>query len=227
MKRCFIYVLTVFTLLIVPKEIVYASYCDVGISSDYKALAGNIDITYSYTMENGQPIFDVTISNLYEGMYIVDTLTEQKYTQKDFTSDNEIVIDGYRDGSKISYKIYVTVSGCYEQLLTTRYVTLPNYNEFSTDEVCKGAEEYSLCQRWGAVSIDHDTFVKEVEAYKERKNAKKDEIVFDDEKTFLEKILIFIGNYYIYLVLVVIIIVLILAGVKRMFAKKNQFDFKV
>lgn len=227
MKKYFIYVLVIFTLLIMPNQVSASSLCDYGLLADYRSLAKNINITYSYKLENGEPIFEVTISNLYDDMYIVDTLTKAVYDKSDFTSENEIVIGGYRDNTKISYQIYTRVAGCYGKMLTTRYVTFPNYNEFSTDEVCVGAEEFSLCQRWGTVGVDYDTFVAEVNAYKRQKNLQKNKIIFENEKTFWEKVFTFVGNYYAYLVSLVIILILLISALKKIFVKKNQFDFKV
>lgn len=227
MKRYFVYVITIFALLMLPIRVSATNLCDYGLLADYRSLAKNINVTYSYKLEDGQPIFEVTISNLYEDMYIVDTLTNATYDKSDFTSENEIIISGYRDNSKISYQIYTRVAGCYGKMLTTRYVTFPNYNEFSTDEVCIGAEEFSLCQRWGAVAVDYDTFVAEVKAYKNKKAIEKNKIVFSNEKTFWEKVFIFVGNYYVYLVSLVVIIILFISALKKIFVKKNQFDFKV
>ena len=227
MKKKIIYTLIFFALLIMPNKGFAASLCDYGLMSDYRSLAKNINITYSYKMENNEPVFEVTISNLYEDMYIVDTLTKATYDKDDFTSDNEIVISGYPDDKKITYQIYTRVVGCYGKMLTTRYVTFPNYNEFSTDEVCIGAEEFSLCQRWGAVAVDYDTFVAEVKAYKEEKALRQELITFDKKKTFWERVFTFIGNYYAYLVSLVIIIILLISALKKFFIKKNQFDFDV
>mgnify|MGYP003311858602 CR=1 FL=1 len=91
-------------------------------------------------MENGEPIFSVTISNLFEDMYVVDKLSNKVYHSNNFTSDSELVIDGYRDNHKITYVVYSKVYGCYGEQLITLYASIPNYNEFSADKVCIGAE---------------------------------------------------------------------------------------
>lgn len=218
--------LIIVALLFIPTKINAASICNPGLLADYKSLAGNINITYSYKLEKGKPIFEVTISNLYNDMYVVDKLTKKTYDKADFNSNNELIIGGYRENSKIRYEIYTRVAGCYGKLLTIRYVTFPNYNEFSTDEICVGAEEFSLCKRWGAVAVDYETFVKEVKKYKEKK-AEKKPIIFEKEETFLEKMFAFVGEYYIYLVSFAIALVLLVAVLSRRRYKRNQFDFKV
>ena len=67
----------------------------------------------------------------------------------------------------------------------------------------------------------------EVNAYKNKKAIEKNKIVFNNEKTFWEKVFIFVGNYYVYLVSLVVIIILFISALKKIFVKKNQFDFKV
>lgn len=227
MKKYYIFFLMVFTLLLMPNVVSAEGVCDYKTMSDYRSLAGNVNITYSYRMEDDKPVFDVTISNLYDDMYVKDVSLNKKYDKSNFDSNNDIVITGYIDDVQLKYQIYTRNVNCYDQLLSTKYVTLPNYNEFSADAVCIGAEEYSLCQRWGAVSVDYDTFIAKVKAYKERKKSAGEVIDFKHDKTLLEKIFSFVGSYYVYLVSLIIIIILIIAALKQIFLKKNQFDFNV
>lgn len=227
MKRYYIYLLMVFTILFLPRTVFAAPVCDYRILSEQRDKARNINLSYSYKMENGVPVFSVTISNLFDDMYVEDQLTKKVYHSKDFTSTSELVLDGYRDDLKIRYVIYSKVNGCYGKSLLTLYATLPNYNEFSADEVCVGAEEYSLCQRWGAVSVDYKTFVTKVKEYKELKANPLYPPDFEQEKTWLDYVFAFVGKYYVYLVSLVIVIVLLISALKKSFVQKNEFDFKV
>lgn len=224
--KYYVRALIIIALLFVPIKINATSICNPGLLADYKSLAGNINIAYTYELKKGKPVFEVTISNLYKDMYVVDKLTKKTYDKSDFNANNELVIGGYRENAKIRYEIYTRVSGCYGKLLTIRYVTFPNYNEYSTDEVCVGAEEFSLCKRWGAVSVDYETFVKEVETYKNRRTS-KEKIVFEKEETFMEKVFAFIGEYYIYLVASVVGLILVIALLIRVRRNRNKFDFRV
>lgn len=227
MKRYCIYMLMIFTLLLLPQVVSAASLCDYRVLTEERDKARNINVSYSYKMENGEPIFSVTISNLFETMYVKDLLSGKVYHSDDFTSESELILEGYRDDKKISYVVYSKEYGCYGTSLITLYATLPNYNEFSADEVCIGAEEFSLCQRWGAVSVDYDTFVAKVKAYKEQKANPLYPPDFEQEKTWLDYVFAFVGKYYVYLVSLVIIIVLLISALKKIFVQKNEFDFKV
>lgn len=227
MKRVYIYITFVFTLLFLPNIVFAASLCDNRVLLEQRDKARNVNISYSYVMENGEPIFSVTLSNLFEDMYVVDKLTGKTYHSDKFTTDGELVIEGYRDDLKIRYVVYSKVYGCYGESLINLYATIPNYNEFSADKVCVGAEEFSLCQRWGAVSVDYDTFVAKVKAYKEQKANSISTPVFKQEKTWLDYIFSFVGKYYVYLVSLVIILVLLISALKKVFVQKNEFDFRV
>jgi hypothetical protein len=215
-------------IMILPTKVSAASLCENKVLSDYKSLASNINIYYTYSMQNGKPVFDITISNIYEDIYIVDTTKNKTYKYQNFTSDYELILKGYTDNQRVKFQIYTSVSGCYGQLLSTRYVTLPNYNEYSDDNVCAGAEDYSLCQKWGAMSLSYEEFVSRVEKYKESKS--KPPVVEEEEDKTLsltEQLFRFVGKYYVFLVGGIIIIILIIAAIRNISLRKNQFDFKV
>ena len=217
-------------MLVIPNH-VSAILCDYRTIADYRDLASNIRTYTNYQMVDGQPVFTITFTNIYDDIYIVDETNPdktKKYTSKNFDDETTLVLSGYKDNQRLTFKIYTSTDGCYGQILGTRYVTLPNYNELSVDPICVGAEEYSLCQRWGANSItNYDDFVSKVNKYKE---ARKQKITSTAEKqplTWKEKILKFIGNYYVYLVSGIVILILILAALKSISAKKHEFNFKV
>lgn len=226
MKRYLLYMAIVLSIWIIPSG-VEATTCDNRVLSDYRELASNINVYSNYNMVDGEPVFYITFTNIYEDMYIVDKTNNKTYRYKDFTTDTELTIDGFKEDQRLTFQVYVSVSGCYATLLTTKYVTLPNYNEYSTDPVCVGAEEYSLCQRWGSISGTYETFVASVEAYKEKKNTVT--TVTENEKTLTWKEMLFqfVGKYYVYLVSTIILVILMLAALKSMSVKKNQFNFKV
>lgn len=227
MKKVYICMIFVFALLFLPNKVFADSLCDNRVLLEQRDKARNVNISYSYKMENGEPVFSITISNLFDDMYVVDKLSGKTYHSDKFTTDSELVLDGYRDDQKIRYVIYSKAYGCYGRSLMTLYASIPNYNEFSADKVCVGAEEFSLCQRWGAVSVDYDTFVAKVKAYKEQKSNSISTPNFEQEKTLLDYIFSFVGKYYVYLVSLVIILVLLISALKKIFVQKNEFNFKV
>ena len=89
--------LMIFTLLLLPQVVSAASLCDYRVLTEERDKARNINVSYSYKMENGEPIFSVTISNLFETMYVKDLLSGKVYHSNNFTSENELILEGYRD----------------------------------------------------------------------------------------------------------------------------------
>ena len=70
MKKVYICIAFVFTMLFLPQIVSAKGLCDNRDLLEQRAKARNVNVSYSYTMENGEPIFSVTISNLYDDMYI-------------------------------------------------------------------------------------------------------------------------------------------------------------
>lgn len=227
MKKYYIYLILIFSILVIPKNVSAAGLCDNKTMADYRELAGNIKIYTDYNIIENQATFDVIITNLPKDVYIVDTYFEKTYHYADFTTETELVLKGFPENRRLTFQIFMDSTGCYGGLLANRYVTLPNYNEYSSDEVCNGALEYSLCQRWGSVSVSYNDFVAQVNEYKIKKQQTTKEPYVPTEPSMKDKILTFIGEYYIYLILGISGIVLLLMGLKKWASNKNEFDFKV
>ena len=66
MKRYLIYMVTIFTIFLVPKvwNVEAIGLCDNKVIADYRELFSNINIYSDYTIVDGQPTFDVTITNI-------------------------------------------------------------------------------------------------------------------------------------------------------------------
>ncbi len=227
MKKYYIYLILIFGALVLPKNVNAVGLCDNRTMADYRELAGNIKIYTDYSIIENQATFDVIITNLPRDVYILDTINNKTYQYADFTTSTELVIKGYRENQRITYQIFMNMGGCYGQLLTTTYATLPNYNEYSSDPVCEGAEEFSLCQKWGTVSTGYNDFVTQVNEYKIKKQQTKKEPYVPTEPSMKDKVLTFIGNYYVFMILGIAGIVLLLMGLKTWASNKNEFDFKV
>ena len=227
MKRIFKYVAIIFIVFLIPKNVFAVGLCDNRTMADYRELASNIKVYTDYRIVDNQAIFDVIITNLPKDVYVLDTVNNKYYQYSDFTTETELILKDYRENQKLNFDIYMNIGGCYGQKLTTIYANLPNYNEYSSDEVCKGVEEYSLCQRWGSVSTGYNDFVSKVNEYKIKKQQQTNKPYTPSEPTMKDKILAFIGDYYIYLIGGVALMVLLLTALKTWATNKNEFDFKV
>lgn len=198
MKKIVIFGL-LFMICSIKVDALYCSYSDINY---LKQFAANINISYDYIEENNDVTFKVKLVNLHPELYIVDQMNKQ-YNYK----NNELIIDGYRSGQTIQFKVYSTREYCSGELLRTIRLTLPSYNKYYKNEVCRGVENYTLCSRWSSHNLNQDDFVKKVNAYKE--SIKKDPPIIEqpvEEETsimpFFIKILL--KFYYIPLILVII-----------------------
>ena len=226
MKRYVLWIF-LFALFILPEQ-VNGSACDNRTFSDFRSLVSNINIYNSYRWEDDKPIFDITISNIPDYVYIVDTSTGKKYDYKQHTSQFELVIRGYQPHQRVVFQFYSDYPGCYGQLIDTRNVTLPPYNEYSTDPICAGVENSPLCARWANTPRPYDKFLEKVNEFKNKEQEKLErEAMRTQTKGFWDKMLDFVGEYYIFLVGIVIVIIVIIAIIRKIAMKKNQFDFKV
>lgn len=231
MRKYLIYIVIALAIFIAPiKGNVNAEgLCENRTIVDYRELLKNVRIYSDYRMVGGKALFDVTITNIPYKVYIEDVTNNKIYKYENFTTQNELIIKNYSDNQKITYRFYTEASGCYGEVLGSRIVTLPNYNENATDPLCEGIEEFSLCQKWGGgIAVSYSELEKRTNEYREKKGlAQGNKKNPPSSESLKNKIISFIGNYYIYLVAAVAIIVLVLIAVKIKAEEKSEFDFKV
>ena len=216
MKRVSI-LLTIFICFCLSITKVNAS-CSYTRIANLKKLASNVNITYTYTIVNNEASFDIRIANLTNDIYVYDVYNDKKYTTR-----GEIVLRDFKDGMKYRFLIRSNDSNCEAELLSTRYVTLPKYNVYYGDPICKGIEDYTLCQKWGTFNaVNHDDYVGQVNKYKASLSKNKNNKEEEKELTVVEKIVNFFLKYYI---IVLISIIVICLGLIYYISKKDKFDF--
>lgn len=193
--------------------------CDYSTISRLKSLVTNINISYDYYIEDNFAYFNVTLTNIIDGMYFVDTLYDRTYSYYD-TNNGEITITGY-NGISGSYKFYSSLSECYGTKLGTKYYKFPIYNIYYTNSLCSDIPNYSLCQKWVKKNYSYDEFLKKVTEYKS-KNVEEDDSLDNVEKnkTILDVIIQLYVNYYYYFLGSIIIICSTIIFIKR---RKDRF----
>lgn len=210
MKKLGFFLLTGFLLLFPAKG---KAACSNSENVNLKDMAGNIRITYVFKEENAT--FDITLSNI-RGEFYVKTPTNQILS----STGTDITVGGYAPGQSYGFKVYTTSPNCPNKILLTKYATVPSYNRFYNDDVCKDATEYHYCQKWVKHSYDHDAFVKVVNQYKEDK-IKKQEVKEEEKiKGFYDYLLDIYTQYY-YVILPIFIILCIIVIIQK--KKKEEF----
>lgn len=197
--------------------------CDYKEKARLNAIASNITVNVDYVEAENNVKFIITLTNLHPDIYIKDTNTniEYKYDAKS-TNPNELKISGYKDDQNVKYEVYSIERLCKLDILITRYVTIPPYNKYYNDPLCKKNSNHSLCKKWLKVNYNYETFKKEIEKKESQVPIEPDEKKV--EKDFLTKIIMIFINNYIYIFATIIII-----GSGTIYVlykyRKNDFDF--
>lgn len=193
-KNIFVLIL----LLILPFKVNAYGFCKTEDSIRLHKLANNVLANYSYYEVNGNLRFKINIYNLNPDLYIYDSAK-----RKEITAKSEITIDNYGAGKSIEYKIYSNLNYCKGQYISSLYVTLPSYNPYYKDELCKGLETYTLCRRWAKVDLTYDQFKKQMNDYIDYLKQKNKP---NNSNNIFQMILDFYIKYY-YIILPVIIVI--------------------
>lgn len=196
--------------------------CDFREKARLISIASNLALSTDYFELNNMVEFSITISNPHPDIYIVDTIKNENYYY-DPSSANpaEIKITGYKDGITVKYEIHSVDIVCMENLIMSKYVTLPPYNQYYKDPICKDIPDFSLCKKWVKVNYTYDEFIEQVEKYKAGLEEETQTPEDDYDGYFNELIEIFI-KYYIYILPIIIILGIVGINILK---RRKEFRF--
>lgn len=135
--------------------------------------------------------------------YVIYSGEELKCTDPD---ENTLKCSGFTNGEYNVIIVGVTTS-CNE-ILKEMKLKLPKYNELSEDPLCKGIEEFVLCNPTYEKEIDYENFVSRVNTYKRTKE-QKEEVEQKEEQTTTNKVLEYISDNLIQIIIIITFIVLL------------------
>lgn len=220
MKRYILFIL----FLIIPFNVLAVSKtsCNYSLVAKLKGLANNVNITYSYEINNDMVKYSIELVNISEDIYFIDNNTKNKYYYSD-TINGSIKLNGYSSGN-VRYTFYSNNSDCMNEKLVVKNVNLPYYNKFYKYDECIGIEEFNLCKKWIKYDGFYDDFVRSVNEYKSSLiNNDIDNKV--SNVSIFNKIVDFILKYYYITMLVIVLIIYgIMYLVKYIKYRKNRFD---
>lgn len=217
--KCLLFYLTVFMIVILYPFRINAETCNSAELNSLRAQANAAEIKYYYIKDFSVPddshliglpniynLFNISLNNLTDSIYAIVDKTNFIYTYNGVAEVPNVAIRGpFSGGQTYTFNFYAhTNDTCNGQLLTTKIVKLPSYNHYSKHELCKGAEEYELCNMWYEGNISLEKFIERVTEYK--KNKEK-EIKGSDllPKNRWDIIMDWIINYYNIILLSIII----------------------
>lgn len=172
--------------------------------NEFKKIEDEYKITYEFNLATKD--YNVTIYNPYPDMYgyipdeKIDLTKYISYTEKSIT------IGEVKPG-KYEFKIISVTTECKN--LKTLKVSLSNYNAYYNDPMCKGIEEFYLCQPTYDKKIDRETFESRVNTYKNTKSNKKEENIQQEEKKE-NQIIKYIKENLLQIIIIVIFIILVI-----------------
>lgn len=221
LNKIFLFILMCFPTVSFAREI-----CEYEVQTRLQRIASNIATSYSYNevFEEGEQFstvtFDVVLSNTHKDVYIIDEQTQQTYYNN---SISEITIAKQKPGKYLRFAVYGNVKGCYDQNLTTLYVTLPSFNKYYSDPLCRNIPDYSLCNKWSKIDLSYKDFEKKINKYLQDA-MKKEETITIGDLTLFEKIIGFLAKYSF---VIFGSIIIICAGLIIYLNKKDDFDLSV
>lgn len=192
--------------------------------NEVNKLAANVNVSSYYEIVGDTAKFNIKIANLDSKISISEKLKDVVINYAmDKINPREYTIYGYEPGYKVSFEIKAQNTNCInDQVITTKYASLPSYNKYYRDEICEGISDYYLCQRFAKVS-SYESFKKTVEAYKKS----LDNMPINDEVDNGDKFAIFnvIEKYYVPVLGSIILVgsVLIIREIRE--TKKSDFAF--
>ena len=142
--------------------------------SNLKMTAYKTEVSYELKFDNNHnAYFELTVNN-------VDSSLLVKFNGQLYKPENGTVKIPSRVSGGITYEIKLYGgydTGCKEEYLYTKKITLPKYNKYSEREECIEYEEFVMCNKWYAKEIVND------EAFEEALNEYKNSlIVIEPEK---------------------------------------------
>lgn len=167
----------------------------------FQTFAKNITTSYTDTEQNGTISFQVTLSNIYEGLIIKDVKNNVTYPYR----GNEIVISNLNANTSYRFDIYADDLFCDDELLYSHYVNTPAYNPYYQDDICRGMENHTICQKNTNMTLSYEEFRQRVESLRNKSEEPIEEPQETYEKGIYDYILEFYLDYY-YIVLPIFIV---------------------
>lgn len=208
-------IIFMFVLLFAP--LIVKAECSTDEVIRLKSLASKISITYDYTEKNDYISFSATFHNVHKDLKLID-VTNKEYSSNEEFSD--VKIDNLNFSGTYYVNIVSKLQNCKNELMLKKYYTIPYYNSYSSDELCKGNETKTVCQKWtNTSSITYEQFKKALEEKKDT-DTKTSE---DDQKSTKPSIIteLFVKYYYILFGGIIVISLTLIIVIN----KKNSFDF--
>ncbi len=183
------------------------------------SMAENLSIKEDY--------IQINILNLTENLYVEVTndFNKEKETYRYQDSENGNIAIIKRDLSKVvtyTVKVYASSNtGCEGEALSTKYVAVPRYNEYSSYSLCDSLPDYYACKRYVTFEeMDFSKFVEQVTKEIENKNKQEEEEKNNDK--WYKEVGSFISENKVYFIIGGVALVVIAGVVTVVIIKRRR-----
>ena len=190
--------------------------------SEFNKIKNEFKATYKYDKDSDS--FTITFVSPNYDRYMFQLITAEDIRNADFiTLEKQLTVNlkNYK-GNEYRYEIIAEYPECKNVSVYQSKLILKKYNAYADNSLCKGNEEFVLCQKDYEGELDDTTFQTRIETYIEEKNSKEaatikrdnnktdDTNMIDKASTFAEEntILIIIVTIFIIALIVFAIIMI-------------------
>lgn len=188
--------------------------------SDFKAIEDQFKVTYTYDINTDEFTITLINPNFHTYSYLFDEL----YESSERVVENEKITATIKKYKKTSYtySIYGIKGECSLQKLKEETIELKKYNKYAESDLCKGNEDFALCQKDYDKQISNETFESRLETYKQsvQKNDDKEkntdtneQKVNENKNNFLNNVINYAKENALYLIFIVIFSLIIIATI--------------
>lgn len=163
-------------------------------------------VTVNYTYNEKTNKFKIDVEGLSSNIYIS---IANKGTLI-WNMDNKITMDGFNPGETYVLEFVSGItSSCYFKTLTSKSITLPFFNQYYKDELCKNYENYDLCKKFVYYRVNsYEEFKLRLNSY--IKGLKKEELPIEkpkdkEKKDLFIETLKFLEKYYLFIAIPIIV----------------------
>lgn len=209
--RKLLVVILVVSMLFVVKCHVFAldSTCTQTEQIRLRQLASATQISYDFFQDTTDATygFNVRISNFTADFYIYN---KKDGTFFEYNGNSTVSNNSFAPGVTYQLPFYASDNGpCKGYLILTKTVSLPNYNPYYSDPLCKGIETYELCKKFTPLKItSYADFKQRVQQYinsLKPAEEEKPEPTPTKTPTIWEQIGNFFASYYMFFLGAIII----------------------
>lgn len=172
----------------------------------------------SYTFDKDTKTYKMYLSYSDPSAFLYDITGDGIDNATIDMNEENIILSNLASGNY--YISIIGVSNSCTDTFKTINLTLPQYNIYSEDPICRGIEEFVLCSPTYDKEIDYNTFISRTNAYKKQKE--KEDNQKDDTIQEENKIIKYIEEYYIYVIVSVLLLVVAILLIVKIYNKARQ-----